>query len=133
MARTLREQSPAMDVYWDDELSMSWCVLTAAHHGAVEARQNVEAIGRLRDSLGKKKVRVIIDIRAVETISRQARTLYGGAYTFSVQRATVLLTESTISRVVANFFMGINKPMSPTRMFTEVDKAVAWLDEFPDE
>lgn len=122
-----------MDVYWDDELSMAWCVLTAPHHGVAEAQQNVEAIGRVRDSVGKKKVRVLIDIRAVETITRSARTLYGGPYTFSIQRATVLLTDSTISRVVANFFMGINKPMSPTRMFTEVEAAVAWLDEFPDE
>lgn len=133
MARTLREQSPAMDVYWDDELSMSWCVLTAPHHDGAEAQQNVEAIGRLRDGLGKKKVRVLIDIRAVETITRQARTLYGGPYTFSIQRATALLIDSTISRVVANFVMGINKPASPTRMFTEVDRAIAWLNGFPDE
>ncbi len=122
-----------MDVFWDDELSIAWCVLTKSHHGAAEARQNVDAIARVRDDLGKKKVRVVIDIRNVETVSREARLVYAGEHTFSVQRATVLLTDSTISRVVANFVMGFHKPLSPTRMFTDVDGAVEWLNGFPDE
>jgi hypothetical protein len=40
------------------------------------------------------------------------------------------LANSKLSVYIGNFFMGINKPASPTRMFTNPDRAVAWLSKF---
>lgn len=34
-----------------------------------------------------------------------------------------------LSRVMANFFIGINKPLKPTKLFDDRDKAIAWLQQ----
>ena len=48
-------------------------------------------------------------------------------------RATALLTSSPVSKTIGNFFMGLNKPLSPTRLFTNSDKAIQWLHTFSDD
>ncbi|MCA9710741.1 MAG: STAS/SEC14 domain-containing protein [Myxococcales bacterium] len=133
MSRTLFEQTPTMDVSWDDGHGIVWAVPTTPTHDGLQARQNVDAIARLRDHHGFKMVRVLVDLRRVRGIDRDARVMYAGAYTASVQRATALLTGSVASRVIASFFLGLSKPMSPTRMFDDVDEAIGWLAEHPDE
>ena len=38
-----------------------------------------------------------------------------------------LVVSSPIAKVIANFFMKLNKPRVPTRMFTDQAKAMTWL------
>lgn len=38
-----------------------------------------------------------------------------------------LVVSSPIAKVIANFFMKLNKPRVPTRLFTDQAKAVEWL------
>ncbi len=57
---------------------------------------------------------------------------YANERTASIQRATALLIDSPVSRVIANFFMGLNRPLSPTRVFTEQTQAIRWLQTFSD-
>ncbi len=42
--------------------------------------------------------------------------------------AIAIMVSSPISRMLANFFMGLNKPAKPTRLFDERDKAIEWLE-----
>jgi hypothetical protein len=44
--------------------------------------------------------------------------------------ACALLVGSAVSKVLANFFMGLNKPKKPTRMFTSQDEAIHWLEGY---
>ena len=97
------------------------------------ARENVDAQESLRDSLNKEKTRVLIDMGDVTEISKQARDYFANERTASVQRATALLIRSPVSRVIGNFFMGLNKPISPTRLFTDPQKAIEWLHTFSDD
>ena len=57
---------------------------------------------------------------------------YANERTASIQRATALLIDSPVSRVIANFFMGLNRPLSPTQMFTDETEAMRWLRTFSD-
>jgi hypothetical protein len=41
--------------------------------------------------------------------------------------AFAILIDSSVSRVVGNFFLGINKPAVPTKLFTNEKEAVKWL------
>lgn len=72
-------------------------------------------------------------MRQMKSISREAREYYANERTSGIQRGTALLVESKVTRVMANFFMGLNKPAAPTRMFTDSEKAISWLLELNDE
>ena len=97
------------------------------------ARENIDAQERIRDSLNKEKTRVLVDLRDITQISKEARDYFANERTASIQRATALLVHSPVSRVIGNFFMGLNKPVSPTRMFTDLEMAVQWLHRFSDD
>jgi hypothetical protein len=45
--------------------------------------------------------------------------------------ANAILVSSTFSMIVANFFLSLNKPAIPTRIFTDESKAAKWLEMFP--
>ena len=75
---------------------------------------------------------MLVDMRLTTRITREARAYYAGGRTASIQRVTALLVSSPLSATIANFFMGLNKPVSPTRMFHDPGKAIAWLKRYPD-
>ena len=66
-------------------------------------------------------------MRHARGIERSARVLYA-ASTTSV--AVALLVGSPLTRVIGMFFMGLNRPATPTRLFTSEPEALAWLRTF---
>ncbi len=78
----------------------------------------------------REKTRVLIDMTSTTEISKEARDYFANERTASIQRATALLIGSPVSRVIGNFFMGLNRPVSPTRLFTDPQKAIQWLHTF---
>ena len=42
--------------------------------------------------------------------------------------AIAIMVNSPISRMLANFFLGLNKPARPTRLFDDRAKAIEWLE-----
>ena len=83
--------------------------------------------------MNKVKTRVLIDMTAVTEITKEARDYFANKRTASIQRATALLIGSPVSRLIGNFFMGLNRPISPTRLFTNPHKAIQWLHTFSDD
>jgi len=83
--------------------------------------------------MNKEKTRVIIDMTAVYEISKKARDYFANERTASIQRATALLIGSAVSRTIGNFFLGLNKPITPTKLFTDPQEAIKWLRTFSDE
>jgi len=134
MALILFERpAPSSELFWDDEHEIGWVVHTGESHSEEEARLNIEAAARLTKAQGLEKMPMLVDIRLLRSISREARTLYAGPQNAVVVSAVALVTESSASRVLANFFMALNKPATRTRVFTDTDAAVAWLSEFSNE
>ena len=130
--KSLVEQTSTQKLYWDEENQIVIGECFGAIHLREKAKENVDAQERIRDRLGKEKTRVLVDMRQIESISREARVYYANERTASIQRATALLIDSPVSRVIANFFMGLNRPLSPTRMFTDETEAIRWLQTFSD-
>ena len=127
------EETSTQKLYWDDENNIVWGELNAAPQTLGVAQENIDAQERIRDALNKQKTRVLIDMRQTTKITREARQYYAGERTVSIQRATALLVSSSVTVVIANFFLGLNKPLSPTRLFREPVPAIEWLKGFPDE
>jgi len=131
--KELKEETSTQKIYWDSENEIVWGELFADILTEELAKEDIDAQERIRDSLNKEKTRVIIDMTAVFEISKEARDYFANERTASIQRATALLIGSSVSRVIGNFFLGLNKPISPTRLFTDPQEAIKWLHMFSNE
>jgi len=69
---------------------------------------------------------LVVDIRSVERIDAAARryhaTVSGLHFT-----AVALLVDSPLSRVIGNFFLGLNRPAYALQIFSDESAAIGWL------
>jgi hypothetical protein len=77
-----------------------------------------------------KKLPLLVDSRNIKSMEREARVYYAGEEGRKSVSACALLIGSPVSRVIGNFFMGLNKPLVPTRLFTSETEAIEWLRRF---
>ena len=90
-----------------------------------KARENLETCRRL---LGDKKAPVLVDMREMAALDKQARKVYATESDFALAQA--MLVDSAFTRISANLFIRIARPIHPTRMFTSEDEALQWLKGF---
>ena len=76
-----------------------------------------------------RSVPILADIRRIKSMSREGRKTFGGAG--ATYTALALIAGSPVTQMIANFFIGINRTMSPQQMFTDEGKAIAWLQQHP--
>jgi hypothetical protein len=91
------------------------------------AMENSEAVNSLRKG---NKFPLLIDARDIHSITREAREFFTTRGRDTNINCMAVLIRSTISRVIGNFFMGINKPAVPTRLFESEKDAEKWLKKF---
>ena len=72
----------------------------------------------------------LVDLSDLKSMTREARLYFAGPETAKVQSAAALLIKSPLTKAIGNFFLGLNKPLIPTRLFTSETEAVAWLQAF---
>ncbi|MCH8811454.1 MAG: STAS/SEC14 domain-containing protein [Gemmatimonadetes bacterium] len=131
--KELKAESSTQKLYWDSEEKIVWGELIGNQVTEELAKENIDAQEDVRDGLNRAKIRVLVDMTAITEISKEARDYFANERTASIQRATALLIGSPVSRVIGNFFMGLNKPISPTRLFTDPHKAIQRLQTFSDD
>ena len=44
--------------------------------------------------------------------------------------AVGILIESPVTRILTNFYLTISKPLTPTKLFTDKDEAIAYLESY---
>ena len=74
----------------------------------------------------------LIDMTNVKSMDYDSRK-YIAEETGDIISAVALITKSAIGRVVGNFFIGINKPDYPARLFSNENEAIIWLKEISDK
>ena len=62
-------------------------------------------------------------------IDGDARAYYSSDEAARQTCGVALIVGSAVSRVIGNFFIGLNKPPYPTRLFTDEAEAIAWLQK----
>lgn len=88
---------------------------------AQDARDVLEAVAALADG---GPTPLLVDVRGARSVSREARK----AFTESrVPSRIALYVESSLSRTMANFFIGVSRPDAPTKVFADPDEARRWL------
>jgi hypothetical protein len=73
---------------------------------------------------------VLIVLNNVRGITPEARRFYSGDEAAKYISASAFVVASPVSRVLGTFFLGLNKPAYPVRLFTSEAEAIEWLKEF---
>lgn len=70
-------------------------------------------------------------MRDIKSMDREARRFFAGPECAKAESAAALVIGSPITKAIGNFFLGLNKPIIPTRLFTNEADAIVWLKTFP--
>src|SRR5687767_2082585 len=65
---------------------------------------------------------IFCDIRSMKNADKAARDFLakeGSSYT----KGVAVMVDSPMTKIIGNFYLGLNKPTSPTKMFTEREDA----------
>jgi len=84
---------------------------------------------RHQQAAGSRKIPVLVDARQVRAMSLAARRAAAGVEIARITSRCVVLVGGPVSALIGNFFMQVARPAYPTRLFTDVEAAEAWLLE----
>lgn len=77
-----------------------------------------------------KKFPLLIDSRLIKSMSYEARHHFSVRDRETKTCAFGIIISSSVSRVLGNFYLGITKPLVPTRLFENETEAIEWLKQF---
>lgn len=97
-----------------------------AEVGIEDAR---EAIAISRELFGHgPALPVNVDMRRLRSQTAEARAFFAAPDGILITPGLALIVASPVSRMIGNFFLGLNRPICPTRLFSDFEPAEAWLD-----
>jgi len=111
-------------VWWDAAAGVVRVEWEPDARGDVTAARAVTAAVR---DLGVGSMPMLVDIRGVATLDREGRAHFREDY--GGMSKVALLASSAVNRMLANFFIGMQRLPVPIRMFTDEAAALAWLRE----
>jgi hypothetical protein len=119
------------DQYFENEFAEFWVdngVLYFIYKNNVKI--NLEAAKQIvSDRIKMQKgvsYPVFCDMRGIKETDKAARD-YLAKEGSTLVKAVGVLIESPVTRIMANFYMSINQPTTPTRMFTDKSQALEYL------
>jgi hypothetical protein len=91
-----------------------------------DALQNFEATKLLTKN---DRYLILVDGRVSLSISREARAFAAESKNDDSIASAMIIT-STANKLIGNFYINVNKPSIPTRIFSSEEKAIEWLSGF---
>ncbi len=70
---------------------------------------------------------LLCDLTNVVKMTRDCRQYFAGPEHATIFSKCALIISSPISRIIGNFFLRANRPLKPTRLFTNKEEALNWL------
>lgn len=98
----------------------------------VELEHAKRNTGRVHELSGDQVYPILVDIRKIRSISKEARDHFSMRGRKPGVVAIAMLVSSPLSRIIGNFYLGLNQPAVPTRLFSDEKMAIEWImkDEF---
>jgi len=110
---------------WLDEFGICRTVVkTNAVITLKDAQENTSAVNRISDNGCPP---LLVDLREIKSINKDARDHFAMRDRKPGITAIAMLLKSPLSKVIGNFFLGINMPSVPTKLFTSEERAIEWL------
>jgi len=95
---------------------------------AEESLQTMKAMAAARSA----NIYLLIDMKNIKGASAGARKTLAQASPTLVKGVATLIS-NPISRLLSNFILGLNKPVYPTRAFSNKEQARVWLKSLKDK
>lgn len=73
---------------------------------------------------------MLLDAKELKNITKPARDFLASEKGCQGIIAGAFLINSSLGRIIGNFFIQINKPLRPTKIFTNEIKAKKWLSKY---
>lgn len=89
-----------------------------------DAKLSTRMVGEL---INGTPLPLLCDLTNVVKMSQECRQHFAGPEHAAVFTKCALIITNPISKIIGNFFLGANKSLHPTRLFTDIDEAVKWL------
>ncbi len=89
-----------------------------------DAKDNTAAVIKVS---GDSNFPILVDLRQIKSISKEARDHFSMRGRKPHVTAIAMLVKSPVSRIIGNFFLGLNRPTVPTRLFTSEVDAKTWM------
>lgn len=89
-----------------------------------DGKLSTEKVGEM---VGEQPLPLLCDLTNVVKMTQECRQHFAGKIHARVFTKCALIVNSPISKIIGNFFLGANKPIRPTRLFTSIDDGLVWL------
>lgn len=76
-----------------------------------------------------KKYCILLDGKNQFTTTPESREFVGSKERAKGRIAFAIVAKSMVNRLVGNFFIQFNKPITPTKLFSDEESAMQWLRE----
>ncbi len=73
---------------------------------------------------------VMINLGKINYITKEARDYFKDEKRKPSAPSIALIAKTTLSTFIGNFYLGLNRPKIPTRLFTDETSAIKWLKKF---
>lgn len=94
------------------------------HIDLAESNENDVIVQRLNPD---GQFPMLLTIQGIFTIA--PAVLEKGASANGLYSAMAIVVDESSPRLMGNFYIKVNKPVKPTKMFTSREEAIAWLKE----
>lgn len=72
---------------------------------------------------------LLCDLTNVVSMSQECRKHFAGKEHAETFTKAALIVTGAVSRLIGNFFLGLNKPLKPTKLFATKEEGLKWLKE----
>lgn len=76
-----------------------------------------------------KKLTLLFDVNGVIGTNKASRDLGTSPLAIKITKRLVLVTDSMISKIMANFFMKVTPPPYPIRIVNSINEGTKWLQK----
>lgn len=84
---------------------------------------------RLKATMGQNYA-VLIRMKSIKGSSKEARDFLASQIGCNGLLAVAILVDSIVENMLATFFIYLNKPIIPTKIFKDEKTATKWLEQF---
>lgn len=78
---------------------------------------------------GNKAYPCLVDVIKLKNFTKEARDYFANEGNEGII-ANAIISGSVFIKMMANFYITVNKPQNPTRMFTDKKSALEWLAQY---
>jgi len=87
-------------------------------------------VSKRMEIAGNKLHPICGDYRNVSYLDKEARDYFSSEEGQTNLTAGALIINSSLTKVIVNFYLTLTKPRLPARMFTDLKEATSWLEQY---